>query len=264
MRIRYLFFMIFKIERLIYRSKPFWTYNRRALTPAGDFFIEIAAIGIEDLYTPFANEVKKIMKTYRRPISHVIPTGNPYRIDLVRTKHGLPIFALSRLPEYADSYKHMKQMPNVWLHIDKKWNDLPIELLLPGSEEEDLKWFALGNALNYSKTGKPFIYRRAEWYYCSIFQEEVADCNKKDKKLGHGRCEAFEAFSRSDDLKNEVKEFAESKVNKEDHSLIEQELKQYIDNAAGNLHIQDDDLGNLIRKELNSIKDFCDHLKNDK
>ncbi|HEY9077704.1 MAG TPA: tubulin-like doman-containing protein [Anaerolineaceae bacterium] len=131
-----------RLDDLIKRSVPFWMFREEGVLGQGFMSEEITVIGVPDA----ERSIYKGMTEERWNLSS---TFDPYQITILRTKHGVPAFALTQWRDFKQAHDHIlrNNLKPLYVFPDVR----------PGGEHAK-QVFALGVAYGY-------IFKSGVFYY---------------------------------------------------------------------------------------------------
>ena len=225
-------------ENLALESKPLWNLNQNLYTGS---VVYINLVGVEDKEkSGILDHVEGILQGDSRP--QIVSTGDPYRITLITSAHGAPLFAVRSISAWEREYDRLKKLEFLHAVTEQEfgiqWDDHPFRPIKI-EMAEGVKYFTLGCALNFVQQ---VSVKEKTAYYCTLDNTRKVDPeSKSDNYLGKNRMEAFETFMRTQSMRK---------------------LKHTADKALENKGSYDDQM-EFIRGVYDNLSSHYDKITND-
>lgn len=238
------------------KSSPFWNYTEEKLGEKHTIS-ESTLLGVFDS----TRTVFKDANIAAKP--SLVTMGDPHRITMQRSKHGLPLFALNSMDEYKRIYEEYQskvaEEDAPPLHITKDpesgWPDI-----MPISQEEELKkWFVLAlrvfNGKGLSKdVCKVKIEKHATVFYANRNPKVESKLDDSSPiQLGRGYDASLQAFIKKPDLVKEYEDWINSEVTKMGNDKAIQIINSVLNDDSINFHPSEKKLILRYKSELEEV-----------
>lgn len=192
-----------RMQDLINRSVPFWTYRKEIMS--SDWRSKTILVeGVQDRETSIYKEFRSGLEgTEESRVS----TFDPHSIVVLQTKHGLPLFALTPYGEYRTAHDNVLRTGQKPLYVFPE--------VRPGGERAK-QLFALG--LTYG-----MIFKSGYYYYVL-----PVDPSHAPIKLEQGMSESLRSFRTKEELYRQVEAMVEDQVSKDGVAAAQSLLNEYI------------------------------------
>lgn len=243
-------------EALALKGKPLWQVNR------GLFPSVMERLNIVGVYDRETSKIDGHIQDVLRNKLAVVSTKDPYRITIVQTEHGAPLYAISKIEDWEGRYKKYKKTEFLHAITEEEygieWDNYPFRP--PVIDKSDgLRNFTLGMALNFIQV---LTHEKKICYFCTTRPEEEIDPNnKRDIFLGNNRLDAFENFMTNQQVRklSVLVEKALEKVGtfREQMSAIVAHARSL---KADYDQIDNPELQELLREEIRSLSPLLKEL----
>jgi hypothetical protein len=176
-----------RLQDLVNRSSPFWMYRKEGVLGQDWEGEQIVVIGVTD-------RERSIYKNLTEASQVLTSTFDPHQITVLQTKHGVPLFALTRYKDFKQDHDHVLRADLKPLYVFPE--------VRPGGEKAR-QIFALGVAYG-------FVFKSGTFYH--ILPE---DAGTQPVKLETGMEKSLSRFRNSDELIGLVSRHVESQIARE-------------------------------------------------
>lgn len=173
---------------LVNRSVPFWMFRTAGvLGQEWERAKGITVVGVPD-------RERSIFKGESEADTQLTSTFDPYRIIVLQTKHGIPLFALTQYDDFKQSHDYVMQRKKKPLYIFPE--------VRPGGEKAK-QVYALGIAYG-------FIFRSGVYYH--IIPE---DLGQKPIQIGNSMADSLGSFRSNEDLVKNLSKRIDDQISRE-------------------------------------------------
>lgn len=189
-----------RLQSLVNRSAPFWSYQVEGRMGQDWQSEKIVAIGVND------NE-NSIYKDAIETSQILTSTFDPYSITVLQTKHGVPLFALTQYPAFKEKHDLVMRSGLKPLYVFPE--------VRPGGQRAK-QVFALGVAYG-------FIFKSGVYYY--IVPRETGD---QPLQLDRGMGESLHMFRNNEALVDQVAAQVEHEISVSGIEAAHQVLNSFV------------------------------------
>ena len=229
------------LDRLVNYCYPFWSYetNRGLASTEGK-----SIIGIENENSPLIPDAYRSSNLYE-----LKSTGFRDRIDVLRMRHGVPAFLLNGMEEWRSLYEERRKGIDP-LHVLPGMDTAPD--MLPDQNRKGREMFARAIAFGY-------IGQVGTYYYVDLNKSYLNDNinPSKEYRLGRGRVNAEEAFTRRIEWAGQVEDCIEDEIRQMGNQAAIQKLDGVIDGykaEIAKMRSPDETLRKQFEKEIQSLR----------
>ena len=173
-----------RLQSLVNRSAPFWSYQVEGRMGQDWQSEKIVAVGVSD-------KESSIYKDAIETSQILTSTFDPYTVTVLQTKHGVPLFALTQYPAFKDKHDLVMKSGLKPLYVFPE--------VRPGGQRAK-QVFALGVAYG-------FVFKSGVFYY--IVPRDAGD---QPMQLDRGMGESLHMFRNNEDLVDQVGEQVEQEI----------------------------------------------------
>lgn len=221
---------------------------------------------------------------------NVAQTHDPRRIDIYRTEHGIPLYALDSVyqlhAKYRDTLRRNERIESqdAGLEFPVHMFEIADEMaeVFPREEAEALQTFAVGVALGEVMDPDPpeqelgvdglFIYNRGSYYYMrDFFDREDVEGGRipEEVDLGQGRVDAFETFQANPDYHAAMRRWIEYRGEKPlGVDALSERIREYMTTLRRAVRRAEDqggerrsDRADLLRGEERELQRYLEELQ---
>lgn len=189
-----------RLQSLVNRSAPFWSYQVEGRMGQDWQSEKIVAVGVND------NE-NSIYKDAIETSQILTSTFDPYTITVLQTKHGVPLFALTQYPAFKEKHDLVMRSGLKPLYVFPE--------VRPGGQRAK-QVFALGIAYG-------FIFKSGVYYY--IVPRDAGD---QPLQLDRGMGESLHMFRNNEELVDQVSAQVEHEISISGIELAHQVLDSFV------------------------------------
>ncbi|MCS7059998.1 MAG: tubulin-like doman-containing protein [Anaerolineae bacterium] len=187
-----------RLQALIHRSAPFWSYQVEGRMGQDWQSEKIVAVGVND-------KDNSIYKDAIETSQILASTFDPYTITVLQTKHGVPLFALTQYPAFKEKHDLVMRSGLKPLYVFPE--------VRPGGQRAK-QVFALGVAYG-------FIFKSGVYYYIA-----PRDAGDQPLQLDRGMAESLHMFRNNETLVDQVGAQVEHEISvlgiEPAHQILEQ------------------------------------------
>jgi len=173
-----------RLQALVNRSAPFWSYQVEGRMGQDWQSEKIVAVGVSD-------KENSIYKDAIETSQILTSTFDPYTITVLQTKHGVPLFALTQYPAFKDKHDLVMRTGLKPLYVFPE--------VRPGGQRAK-QVFALGIAYG-------FVFKSGVFYY--LLPREYGD---QPRQLDRGMGESLHMFRNDESLVDQVSAQVEHEI----------------------------------------------------
>ena len=237
-----------KLLTVFARCAPFWNFLKHRVVGLGEPpLISLAGVDDRDRH-----EWQKIKPRIDQQLSFVT-TKNPQEVVFTRSRHGLPLVALTVLQTLKDTYEQAEadasrsSNPRP-LHLHPDYARLPDLFMDAGQDDDTLQIFALGVIYE-------LIYHKRNFYYAKAMRQE-----NEDYVLGNGRAKAVDEFRKNRRAVVDVTDQLRGQIQREGADATGAQIQEYLEKklAVQLKRATSDELKKLLRREYELIENYVE------